>query len=130
MFTGTVRDNLTLAAPNADDAEIQAALQRVNAQHVVAGLNQGLDTPLGHGGHTLTAAEVQHLALARLVLANPTLVILDEATAEADSSDDDRLNHAGQIIEQGDHDSLVAAGGAYADLWAAWNQQDPYEPAT
>ena len=154
VFTGTVRQNLTLAAPTDDDAQITAAIQHVGAQHIIAGLEHGLDTVLGHGGHTLTAAEVQHLALARLVLADPALVILDEATAEADSTDDDQLNaaaqaaiagrtalviahrlsqaaacdrilvmDAGRIIEQGDHDTLVAAQGSYASLWAAWSQQ-------
>lgn len=154
VFTGTVRENLTLAAPNADDAQIVSAIQHVGAQHIIAGLDHGLDTVLGHGGHQLTAAAVQHLALARLVLTDPALVILDEATAEADSTDDDQLNDAaqaaiagraalviahrlsqaaacdrilvldaGRIIEQGDHDSLVAAQGSYANLWAAWSQQ-------
>lgn len=101
VFTGTVRENLTLAAATADDATVMSAIQHVGAQHIIARLDHGLDTAIGHGGHTLTAAEVQHLALARLVLADPALVILDEATAEAESADDDQLNAASQAAIAG-----------------------------
>lgn len=94
VFTGTLRENLTLAAPDADDDSITAALHRVGAQDLLAQLPQGLDTRVGSTGTPLDAAVAQHLALARLVLADPQLAILDEATAEAGSAHADTLDRA------------------------------------
>jgi ATP-binding cassette subfamily C protein len=85
-FAGTLRDNLTLAAPDANDQDVQAALATTGASGLLDLLPEGLDTLLGTGGYELTAAQAQQLALARLVLAAPDLAILDEATAEAGST--------------------------------------------
>ncbi|GLY30717.1 ABC transporter ATP-binding protein [Kineosporia sp. NBRC 101731] len=101
VFSGTVRDNLTLAVPGATDEQVLAAVETVGAGHVIALLPDGLDTEVGDGGHDLTPAHAQHLALARLVLADPALVILDEATAEADSADADRLDRATSAVIAG-----------------------------
>jgi ATP-binding cassette subfamily C protein len=86
VFAGPLADDLRLAAPDATDDQVREALDAVGATGWVAALPDGLSTVVGEGGHRLTAAQAQHLALARLVLADPPVVILDEATAEAGSA--------------------------------------------
>ena len=151
VFAGTLRDNLTLTAPDATDVQVRAALKVTGAAALLDRLPDGLDTVLGGGGHELTAAQAQQVALARLVLADPELAIFDEAAAEAGSTDARLLDSAadaalagrtglviahrlsqaaacdrvvvverGRITERGTHAELVAAGGVYAGLWAAW----------
>ncbi|MFJ7942288.1 ABC transporter ATP-binding protein [Streptomyces sp. NPDC096354] len=83
VFLGTVRDNLRIAAPSATDAELRAALAAVGAEWA-GELPDGLDTDLGDAGHRPDGAQAQQLALARVVLADPHTLILDEATALLD----------------------------------------------
>ena len=83
VFHGTVRDNLLIAAPAAGDREVRAALVAVGADWV-AELPDGLDTVVGDGGHPTDGPQAQQLALARVVLADPHTLILDEATALLD----------------------------------------------
>lgn len=85
VFAGPLIEDLRLAKPGATPEEIAAALETVGAAEWVRDLPDGLDTVVGEGGHELTAAQAQQLALARLVLADPPIAILDEATAEAGS---------------------------------------------
>ncbi|MFC9244690.1 ABC transporter ATP-binding protein [Streptomyces sp. NPDC057136] len=85
VFLGTVRDNLQIASARATDAELRAALLAVGAEWADE-LPDGLDTDLGHGGHRPDGAQAQQLALARVVLADPHTLILDEATALLDPS--------------------------------------------
>ncbi|MEU8919758.1 ABC transporter ATP-binding protein [Kitasatospora sp. NPDC048545] len=84
VFVGTLRDNLRLAAPDADDTGLRAALDAVDAGAWVDALPEGLDTEVGSGGTSLTPPQAQQLALARLVLADPHTLVLDEATSLLD----------------------------------------------
>ncbi|MGW6287156.1 ABC transporter ATP-binding protein [Streptomyces sp. NPDC055107] len=94
VFDGTVAEDLRLFAPDATDAEIRATAGRLGATEWLDALPEGLDTRVGSGGHDLTAARAQHLALLRLALADPGAALLDEATAEAGTSDADLLENA------------------------------------
>ncbi|QIK05435.1 ABC transporter ATP-binding protein [Streptomyces sp. ID38640] len=84
VFVGSLRDNLLLARTGAADAELWAALGAVDADDWARALHKGLDTEVGSGGHTLTPAQAQQIALARLVLADPHTLVLDEATSLLD----------------------------------------------
>ncbi|WP_142218358.1 ABC transporter ATP-binding protein [Streptomyces sp. SLBN-118] len=85
VFLGTIRDNLLIAAPSATRTQLSAALAAVGAEWVTE-LPDGLDTELGAGAHRLDGAKAQQLALARVVLADPHTLILDEATALLDAT--------------------------------------------
>ncbi|MCX4834110.1 ABC transporter ATP-binding protein/permease [Streptomyces sp. NBC_01016] len=84
VFVGSLRDNLRLARTGAEDAELWAALGAVDAEGWAGGLADGLDTEVGSGGVALTPAQAQQIALARLVLADPHTLVLDEATSLLD----------------------------------------------
>ncbi len=93
VFIGTVRDNLRFAAPGAGDEELVSALDTVGADWYRE-MPEGLETALGDGARRLAAAEAQQLALARLVLADPHTLILDEATAALDPTTARRTERA------------------------------------
>ncbi|MGW9350862.1 ABC transporter ATP-binding protein [Nocardiopsis flavescens] len=151
VFAGTLRENLAIAAEEAGDDVLAAALEAVDAGWA-AGLPLGLDTPLGPGGVALDPARAQQVALARVVLADPRTVVLDEATSLLDPTtarqaerslaavlagrtviaiahrlhtahDADRIAvvEDGGITESGSHDDLVDAGGPYSALWRSWH---------
>ncbi|NUW35273.1 ABC transporter ATP-binding protein [Nonomuraea sp. SMC257] len=84
VFKGTLRDNLLIARPEADDEAVRAALTAVDALDWVLALPDGLDTVVGSGGTAISPAHAQQLALARLVLADPHTLVLDEATSLID----------------------------------------------
>lgn len=84
VFVGSLRDNLLLARNGAQDAELWASLAAVDADGWAKGLDKGLDTEVGSGGFALTPAQAQQIALARLVLADPHTLVLDEATSLLD----------------------------------------------
>lgn len=86
VFTGTLAEDLRLARPDATDADLSTALATVHALEWAEALPDGLATVVGEGGHRLDPARAQQLALARLVLADPPVAVLDEATAEAGSA--------------------------------------------
>jgi len=84
VFVGSVRENLVLARPGSSDADVRDALAAVDALDWVEALPEGLDTEVGSGGRAVTAAQAQQVALARLVLADPHTLVLDEATSLID----------------------------------------------
>ncbi|MCX4536704.1 ABC transporter ATP-binding protein [Streptomyces sp. NPDC002596] len=84
VFVGSLRDNLLLARDGAQDAELWASLAAVDADGWAKALDEGLDTEVGSGGLALTPAQAQQIALARLVLADPHTLVLDEATSLLD----------------------------------------------
>uniref|UniRef100_UPI003D7E61BF ABC transporter ATP-binding protein n=1 Tax=Kineococcus sp. SYSU DK005 TaxID=3383126 RepID=UPI003D7E61BF len=108
VFTGALREDLALAAPGAPDERLRAALAAVGADGWVAALPEGLGTRVGAGAHPLTAAQEQQLALARVVLRDPALVVLDEATAEAGSAGARELEDAARAVTAGRTAVVVA----------------------
>lgn len=108
VFAGRLLDDLLLAAPSASREQVHAALVTVGADRWVDALDDGLDMIVGEGGHELTAAQAQQLALARLVLADPAIAVLDEATAEAGSSGARDLEVAARAATAGRATLLVA----------------------
>lgn len=108
VFAGPLVDDMRLVAPDADRAKVREALRTVGADDWVDRLPDGMDTVVGEGGHRLTAAQSQHLALARVVLADPAVVVMDEATAEAGSADARTLDEAARAVTAG-RTALVVA---------------------
>jgi len=86
LFHDSIRANLVLARPGASDDELWEVLQRARLADLVASLPDGLDTVVGERGYRLSGGERQRLTIARLLLARPRVVILDEATAHLDST--------------------------------------------
>jgi len=107
-FARTLRENLTLARPDATDEELTAAIDTVLASDWVSALPEGLGTVVGDQGHQLTPAQQQQVALARLVLRDPAIAVLDEATAEAGSAGARTLERAAAAAIQG-RTALVVA---------------------
>jgi ATP-binding cassette, subfamily C, bacterial len=108
VFSGPLLDDLRLVTPTADRDLVWAALHRVGAADWVQAMDDGLDTQVGEQGVALTAAQAQHVALARLVLADPRVVILDEATAEAGSVHAAELEVAAEAATRGRTTLVVA----------------------
>jgi len=94
LFHDSVRGNLLLARPEASDADLWEVLGRARLADLVASLPDGLDTVVGERGYRLSGGERQRLTIARLLLARPRVVILDEATAHLDSTSEERVQAA------------------------------------
>ncbi|MGE9696459.1 ABC transporter ATP-binding protein [Streptomyces sp. CH6] len=100
VFVGSLRDNLRLARADAGDEELWAALAAVDATPWARALDKGLDTEVGSGAATLTPAQAQQIALARLVLADPHTLVLDEATSLLDPRAARHLERSlGKVLE-------------------------------
>lgn len=108
VFSGTLRQDMTLAKPEASDAELIAALEQVQAGEWFAQLPAGLDTVVGARGIQLEPVIAQQLALARVLLLDPAIVIMDEATAEAGSAGAGALELAADEVTR-DRSALVVA---------------------
>ncbi len=94
LFHDTVRGNLLLARPEADEEELWEALRRARIAELIASLPDGLDTVVGERGYRFSGGERQRLTIARLLLARPRVVILDEATAHLDSDSEAQVQEA------------------------------------
>nr|WP_219416014.1 ABC transporter ATP-binding protein [Pseudonocardia nigra] len=149
LFGGTIRDNIGYGDPAATEEQILAAARATYVDRFVRSLPDGYDTVIDDEGSNVSAGEKQLITIARAFLADPTLLILDEATSSVDTRTEvlvqramaalrsDRTSfviahrlstirdadlilvmEAGRIVEQGTHDELLAAGGAYHELYA------------
>ena len=147
LFSGTVRSNILLGLEGVDDDEVMEACRYVNAHHFIGKLSGGLDEPVRDRGNNLSAGQRQLLSFARVIVHKPSVMILDEATANIDTETEvliqdslekmmnigtmlmvahrlSTIRHAdniivlshGEIVEQGNHDQLVALGGRYYEL--------------
>ena len=101
LFSGTIRENLLMGNPQASEEQIQAAIRMVSAQDVIDHLEHGLDTDVGEGGDLLSTGEKQLISFARAVLADPRILILDEATASVDTMTEAKIQEATVQITQG-----------------------------
>ena len=150
LFAGRIRENIRYGRPGASDEEVEAAARACFVDHIIKALPQGYDTVLEEDAANISAGERQLLTIARAFVANPAVLILDEATSSVDTRTELLVQQAmnalregrtsfiiahrlstirdadtilvmehGDIVEQGSHDELIAAGGAYARLHAA-----------
>ncbi|MBE5804431.1 MAG: ABC transporter ATP-binding protein [Clostridiales bacterium] len=108
LFSGTVRENLLYGNPNATEEEIRRALELVSATEVVDRMEKGLDSDVGEGGDMLSTGEKQLISFARAILADPRILVLDEATASVDTLTEQKIQSAIETIIQG-RTSLVIA---------------------
>ena len=108
MFSGTIRENLLYGNPDATEKEIQKALELVSATDVIDKLEDGLESDVGEGGDLMSTGEKQLISFARAILANPKILVLDEATASVDTITEQRIQSAIQTIIKG-RTSLVIA---------------------
>ncbi|WP_374999870.1 ABC transporter ATP-binding protein [Aeromicrobium sp. CTD01-1L150] len=108
VFAGTVRDNLVLADTDATDDVLWQALRATDAEAWVRALPDALETRIGDLGHPLTPAQAQQLALARVLVLDPAMVVLDEATAEAGSSGARELERAALAVTRGRTSIVIA----------------------
>ena len=101
LFSGTVRENLLMGNPNATEEQIMDAIRTVSAEDVIAHLEKGLDTDVGEGGDLLSTGEKQLISFARAILADPRILILDEATASIDTMTETRIQAAMESVIKG-----------------------------
>ena len=148
LFSGTIRSNILLRKEDVSDEEVMEACRYVNADSFIGKLDNGLDEPVRERGNNFSAGQRQLLSFARTIIHKPSVMILDEATANIDTeteiliqdslekmknigtmlivahrlstiqhSDNIILLSHGEIIEQGNHESLLAQNGFYANLY-------------
>ncbi len=108
LFSGTIRENLLYGNPNATEEQIDRALELVSAKEIVARMEKGIDSDVGEGGDLLSTGEKQLISFARAILADPRILVLDEATASVDTLTEQKIQSAIDTIIQG-RTSLVIA---------------------
>ena len=108
LFSGTIRENLLYGNPNATEEQIARALELVSAQSVVDHLEKGLETDVGEGGDMLSTGEKQLISFARAILADPRILVLDEATASVDTITEQKIQSAIDAIIQGRTSIVIA----------------------
>ncbi|HIY86118.1 MAG TPA: ABC transporter ATP-binding protein/permease [Candidatus Yaniella excrementavium] len=155
LFSGSIKHNIAYGRPDATDEQIIAAAQAARADHFINQLPHGYDTEISLDAAAISAGERQLLTIARAFLANPRLLILDEATSSVDTRTEALIQDAlatlqrgrtsfviahrlstiraadvivvmdhGDVVEQGTHAQLLAAGGMYHDLYTAQTQHN------
>lgn len=108
LFSGTVRENLLYGKPDATDGELDAAVASVNADRVIARLDNGYDSIIGEGGNNLSMGEKQLLSFARAILADPAIFILDEATSSIDTITESVIQEAIEKLMRGRTSFIIA----------------------
>lgn len=108
LFSGTVRDNLRYGRPDASDAEIYKALDLVSARDVLERMGHGLDSEVGEGGDLLSTGEKQLLSFARAILADPAILVLDEATSSVDTFTEKKIQEAIRTLVKGRTSFMIA----------------------
>ena len=108
LFSGTIRENLLYGRPEATEEEIWRALKLVSADEVVNRMDKGLDSDVGEGGDLLSTGEKQLISFARAILADPRILVLDEATASVDTLTEQKIQSAIETVIAG-RTSLVIA---------------------
>lgn len=108
LFSGTIRDNLLYGKPDASEEEIMHAIKQVSAEGIIEKLEKGLDSDVGEGGDMLSAGEKQLICLARAILADPKIMILDEATASVDTLTEQKIQRAIDTVIKGRTSFVIA----------------------
>ena len=158
LFSGTVAENIRYGRPGASDAEVAAAAQQLGDGSWLDDLSEGINTDVGERGARLSLGQRQLVALARILLQDPAILLLDEATASIDPFTEAQVQaalmtvlqrrtsiviahrlstvraadriivlRAGEIIEEGNHDGLLAQGGHYAELYTTYFRHQSLE---
>jgi ATP-binding cassette, subfamily B, bacterial len=148
LFSGTIADNIRYGRLDATDDEVSSAARAVGAHEFIGRLDEGYASEVGEGGNRLSTGEKQLISFARAIIADPRILVMDEATSSIDTETESRIQraletvlagrtsfviahrlstirnadrilvvHAGRIVEEGDHASLLARRGRYHDLY-------------